>query len=210
MYLQSCISQPMITQIHSQTKQSVAIRIIQRRSDAKILYGCFRLGIDEHITFNTTQPPEVLTLQIRSCTPAINFQSQFILTRFEEIIDKVFGRILGIFIIPHFLSVQINIATRFCSCDMQDKIPTLPVIGNNDFFSINSNRCFFGQERWLWIIRHKLIALIGINCCTKSLHLPITRYLNIMPVGKISLFRYRIDRQLFFSIGIPEFPSTIQ
>ena len=114
-----------VSHVHCQTEDTVLVSVVQRRYDPEVLDGHLGLCIEENVAFDAAQTPEVLTLQIRTRAPTEDFQHQAVLARLYIRIDQEFGRILGIFVISHFLPVDIDIDTRLGSGQMEVDISCL-------------------------------------------------------------------------------------
>ena len=101
-----------------------------------------------------------MTFKIGTGAPTEDFNCKYVLSRLHVIVDKKFCRILGVFAISYFLSVDIYIYARLSSCQMQVDIPPVPVCRNIDVPAINSYRIGFGKSRRLWIARFEFITMI--------------------------------------------------
>ena len=171
----------MVLQIDSQPENSIFVRIIQRRHHPEILNSLFGLRPKIDIPLNAANPPKILTFQIRACTPPVNLQGQHIFTGLQVLVYLKLSRILGVFVIPHFPTVQIHIGTRLGSTNMQVNITSVPICRNFNVPPIHTDRIFFRQQRGLRISRLKLITVIRIDSHSEALSFPIARHLYIMP-----------------------------
>ena len=197
-----------IFQVDGQPENTVLIGIVQGRSDTEIVDRRFGLGIQEDIAFDTAHAPEILTFQVRTCTPTENLQGQHILSWLEIIVDEVFCRILGVFVIADFFSVYVDITARFGSGYVQVDVTSVPIGRNGDFTAIHTYRILFRQSRRLGITGLEFVAVVGVDGCSEALYFPVSGNLNIFPFVQAGGTR-NVFRQLFVGVYVIEFPGTV-
>ncbi len=141
---------------------------------------CFRLCINIHIPFNSAQAPEILIFKIGTVTPAVNFHSDLIITRFYKRCDIKLRRCFCVFIITHFLPVDPNIKSTGNSSKIQLDLLILPILRKDKFSLIRTYRIINRiYKRWINSMR---ISGAHIQGKIVPLHLPIPGNLDIIPV----------------------------
>ena len=210
LHLHGLVGRQMIAHVHRQFEDTVLVAVVQRRDHPEILHRRLGLGIDEHVTLDAAHAPKVLALQIGACAPAENLQHQRIAAILQILVYQVFGRVLGIFVVAHFLTVQIDVNAGLGTCDVQIDVTIRPVCRHRYLPAVNAHRNIIGQLRRLRIERLELVTVIGIDRDAISLHLPVSRYLNVVPVLQLSRRLNRIRRQTAVRIGIIELPSAVE
>ena len=121
-----------------ESEETVAVAVVEGRYYAEIAYGRLGLAVEEDVTLNAAQSPEVLTLQVRARAPAEDFQYQCVFALFHVGVDEVFGRVLRIFVVANLLSVEIDIDARLGSGNVEEDVALHPPCGDFDFAAIDA------------------------------------------------------------------------
>ena len=166
--------------------------------------------IEEYIAFDPTDAPEVLTFQIRAGTPTIDLERERVFSGMDIGIDEEFGRILGVFAIARFVSVDIDIESGLGSGYMEVDIALHPVRGYFYLAPIHTYGVGFRQFGRLRIARLKLVSVIGVDSHTVPLYLPVAGDLDVVPSVCICRAIRYAGRQMCLALGIKESPRAVQ
>ncbi len=168
---------------------------------------CFRLCINIHITFYSAQAPEILIFKIGTVTPAVNFHSDLIISRFYKRRDIKLRRCFCVFVIPHFFPIDPHVKSTGNSAKIQLDLLILPILRNLEFSLIRTYRVI-NRIYKRWIDR---VCITGAHIQRKivTLHLPISRNVNIIPIGSFKFWLIKILWALLWSICKIKLPSSV-
>lgn len=76
--------------------------------------------------------------------------------------------------------------------------------------AVDSHRIVLGQQRRRRIARLELVAVVGIDGGTESLHLPVAWHVDVMPAGSIRGRIRDIRRQVSVGVYEIELPHPVE
>ena len=165
---------------------------------------------EEDIPLDAADTPKVLALEVRAGAPTIDFQGQDVFPVLQIGIDAEDSRVLGVFVVSHFLAIQINVQTRLGAADIEVNIAVFPVRRHFNVATINTDRVFLGQKRRSRVAGLELVAVIGINRRPETLAFPVSRHLDILPRRGAHRRVCDVRRKLLVAIDEVEFPRPVE
>ena len=201
---------PAVPQVGFQGKDAMPVGIVQRGLQVEVAHGCLGLRIEEHIPFDAAHAPHVLALQVGAGAPAEDFQGQHVLAGLHVGVDEELGGILGVLVVAHLLTVDVDIDAGLGAGNLQVDVTFHPLGRNVDVPAVNAHGSGLGQGGRLGIAGLELIAMVSVDGRAKALHLPVAGHLDVGPFRCVHGRVGDVGRQQLVAFHEIEFPRAVQ
>ena len=204
------------THMHGQRQLAIPVGLpVERRHHLVVGNILLRRAVQIDIALDAAQPPHILTLEIRTRTPAIDLDGQHVLARFHTIGHIPLGRGLGVLVVAQQLAVEPHVVERRGPLETEHDATPGPRVGHGEGAAIRAHLVFGvrHQGRIFLEIEHgvvELVRLVHIDGRTVSLTLPVAGHLYLVPVAHVVVGAVEVDRPRVGVAHPVEPPGSVQ